>query len=669
MELDKIKKKMDELSEELNQYNYMYYMLSTSSVSDHEFDVKLKELEALEQAYPQFVLPDSPVKRVGGGVQKNFKTIKHRFPMLSLSNTYSLEEVVDFHDRIKKTIDEPVAYVCELKYDGLAIGLTYEKGKLISAVTRGDGIQGDDVTENVKTIKSIPHILTGNDYPDTFEIRGEIFMPISEFELYNNQRLEDGEAPFANPRNAASGSLKLINPLEVAKRPLDCFLYFVLGDTLPFSTHYDNLLAAKSWGFQVPEHISLCKNVDEIASFIDFWDKERRNLPFEIDGVVIKLNAYAMQNKLGLTAKSPRWAIAYKFKTERVLTKLISLTYQVGRTGAITPVANLEPVHLGGTIVKRASLHNADIIKQLAIHENDYVYVEKGGEIIPKIVGVAIEKRDSFTFPIDFITHCPACGSLLVKQEGESIAYCPNAVGCLPQIKGRIEHFISKKAMDIAAGVETVDRLVEGKLVKDYADLYTLKKEDVLLLEGFAVKSASILLDSISYSKQVPMSRVLYALGIRYVGETVARKIAKQFTSIDELMLASYERLCEIDEVGSKIAESIRAFFSDTSNQLLIQRLKQYGVLFRTNDENDRVDNRLKGAIFVVSGVFSRYSRESIKLEIEKYGGRNASSLSSKTDYFLIGDKMGPAKLKQAEKLGVNMITEEDFVEIISVRD
>ena len=587
--------------------------------------------------------------------------------MLSLGNTYSKEEITDFENRIKKILpDEVIEYVCELKYDGVAIGLSYKNGLLQQAITRGDGIQGDDVTNNVKTIKSIPLRLNTDDYPEEFEIRGEILFPHNVFIELNKERESDGEQLFANPRNAAAGTLKLKKSSVVAKRPLDCLLYFVLGENLPFNSHYENLLQAKNWGFKVPEHIRLCKNINEIFDFINIWDSERKNLPFDIDGVVIKVNSYKNQRNLGFTAKSPRWAIAYKFKAEQVKTKLLSIDYQVGRTGAITPVANLEPVLLAGTTVKRASLHNSDQIQMLDIRVNDFVFVEKGGEIIPKIVGVDKELRTAESEAVNFIKYCPECQTELIRIEGEAKHYCPNETGCPPQIKGRIEHFIKRKAMNIGAAEATVDTLVDKGLIKDSSDLYSLTKEEILSLERFAEKSANNLIESIEKSKQVPFHRVLFAIGIRYVGETVAKTIASELKSIDNIKNASIEQLIEIDEIGERIALSITNYFKDEKNLEIIKKLKNAGVQLEIKeDQNQKFENKLDRQTFVISGTFDKHSRDELKELIVKYGGKNTGSISTKTNYLLAGENVGPSKLEKVKKLNIPIISEDDFIKMI----
>ncbi len=664
MDIFEAQNKIQALTEELKEHNYNYYVLAQPTISDFDFDQKLKELQKLEEEFPQFAQDDSPTKRVGGEISKEFKTVKHRFPMLSLGNTYSREDLADFDGRIRKVIGDDFEYVCELKYDGLAIGLTYKNGKLLQGVTRGDGVQGDDVTTNVRTIRSIPLSLRGNDYPDDFEIRGEIIMTRSGFDKFNKQREEEGKQSFANPRNAAAGSLKMQDSAEVAKRPLDCYLYFVLGDKLPHQNHYDNMMAAKTWGLKVPKYIAKATSIDEIFEFIDYWDTARNDLDFEIDGIVIKVNDFAQQQQLGFTAKSPRWAISYKFKTEQAITELLEITYQVGRTGAITPVANLQPVALAGTTVKRASLHNADIIEELDLHEHDFVKVEKGGEIIPKIVGVDLEQRKPGSKKVEYIEYCPECGVKLVRNEGEANHYCPNEYHCPPQIKGKIEHFVGRKAMNIAFGEATVNALFEKGFVKNVADLYDLTREQILQLEGFKEKSADNMIKSLEESKTMPFEKVLFALGIRFVGQTVAAKLAEYFGSMENLMKATEMDLMMVDEIGDRITESLLEFFADKDNMEIVQRLQHAGLKFEIEKDKDQGPNLLEGKSFVVSGKFS-IARDDLKKMISKFGGKNVSAISSKTDYVLAGDAMGPAKLKKAEKLEVPIISEDDFMRMI----
>jgi DNA ligase (NAD+) len=667
--LTDIEKRIKSLTQLLNQYNYNYYVLSQPTISDYEFDMLLKELEQLEKQYPQLASPNSPTKRVGGDITKKFKTIKHRFPMLSLANTYSKEELVDWETRIKKIIEADIEYVCELKYDGVAIGIKYENGELVQAVTRGDGTQGEDVTANVRTIRTIPLTLKG-DYPKDFEIRGEIFFPLDHFEKLNKEREDIGEPLYANPRNTASGTLKQQDSKIVAERGLDCFLYAVVGENLPYKTHYEAVKKAGEWGFKIPDesknYIKLAYSIDDIMTFVKYWDKNRHQLPFEIDGIVLKINDYHLQNELGFTAKNPRWAISYKFKAERVETQLESVSYQVGRTGAITPVANLTPVQLAGTTVKRASLHNADQIEKLDLHDKDFVYVEKGGEIIPKIVGVNLDKREPGAQAIKYITHCPICNTLLVRNEGEANHYCPNELGCAPQIKGKIEHFISRKAMDIdGMGPETIELFYEAGLVNNIADLYELSFDDIIKLERIADKTANNILQGLEKSKQRPFERVLFAIGIRYVGETVAKKLARHFLNIDNIIKASFEELITTEEIGDKIAQSVIDYFANDRKKEIVYRLKALGLQFEM-EVNQNVTNKLEGQTFVISGVFEQMSRNDLKILIEENGGKNTSSISAKTDYLVAGKNMGPKKLEKAERLGVKMINENDFIKMIS---
>ncbi|MGY5850449.1 NAD-dependent DNA ligase LigA [Salegentibacter sp. F14] len=659
--------KIRQLREELNHHNHLYYVLDKPEISDYDFDMKLKQLQELEEQYPEFDDPSSPTRRVGGAVTKIFETVVHQYRMYSLSNSYSQEELEDWEKRVKKLIDGKVEYVCELKYDGASISLTYENGKFKQALTRGDGFQGDDVSNNVRTIRSIPLKLKG-DYPERFDIRGEIVLPYEGFARMNAERVEAGEEPYANPRNTASGSLKLQDSSEVAKRPLDCLLYSMVTEKNPAKTHFESLEKARSWGFKVPGEAELKNNIGEVLDYINYWDIHRHDLPYETDGVVIKVNDLHQQEELGYTAKSPRWAIAYKFKAEQETTKLKKITYQVGRTGAITPVANLEPVKLAGTVVKRASLHNADQIAKLDIREGDTVFVEKGGEIIPKIVGVDFTKRDPKTPETTYAEHCPECGTKLIRKEGEAQHYCPNYNGCPPQIIGRIQHYISRKAMDIEGlGGETVALLVNANLIENYADLYTLKKDDILPLERMADKSAENLIKGIERSKEIPFERTLFALGIRYVGETVAKKLAKHYKSIDALMEASEEDLVGIDEIGESIARSVREFFSSQENRQIISRLKDYGVQLEIDPEllANHTD-KLSGNTFVISGVFEKVSRNELKKMIEDNGGKVAGSISGKTNYLVAGENMGPSKLAKAEKLGTTIISEEEFLKMLS---
>ncbi len=666
-----IQQKINQLSKELEEHNYRYYILSNPSISDYQFDMMMKELQELEEKHPEFASPNSPTKRVGGDITKEFNTVKHRYPMLSLSNSYSKEELIDFENRISKLTNEKIEYVCELKYDGVAISLNYKNGELVQALTRGDGVQGDDITANVRTIRTIPLKLKGNDYPADFEIRGEIFLPREAFDKINEEKKEAGEALLANPRNTASGTLKMQDSAVVAKRGLDCYLYFVLGENLPFASHFDSIQKAGEWGFKVPltqtNFLKKTDSIDGILEFITYWDEERKKLPFDVDGVVIKVNQYSIQKQLGTTAKSPRWAIAYKFETERACTKLISVSYQVGRTGAITPVANLEPVLLLGTTVKRASLHNADIIEKLDVREGDFVYVEKGGEIIPKIVGVELSQRNLDSQPLQYLSACPECSTPLIRRDGEAQHYCPNEVGCPPQIKGKMYHFISRKAMNIdGLGEETIDQLYDSGLIKNIADLYTLQFAQVVALERMAEKSANNLLAGIEASKTVPFERVLFALGIRHIGETVAKKLAFHFKNIDAIIAASLEELIHVEDIGEKIAVSIKEYFSLPESLALIEKLKSFGLQFEAI-EVVKVggSNILEGKSVVVSGVFKNYSRDDIKKEVEKHGGKNVGSISAKTSFVLAGENMGPEKLKKAEKLGVQILSEDDFMKLI----
>jgi len=665
MDQNQIIQRIDFLIDELNKHNHNYYNLSKSLISDFEFDALMLELQGLEKSYPQFLKDNSPTLRVGGNIQKNFKTVKHRYRMLSLGNTYSLEDLHDFDARIKKEIDGDIEYVCELKFDGLAIGLAYKDGVLIQAVTRGDGIKGDDVTANVKTIKSIPLKLNIGDYPADFEIRGEIIMTRSGFAEFNEKRKLAGKQVFANPRNAASGSIKMLDSKEVAKRPLDAYLYYVVGENLNIDTHYLSLKKASEWGFKISDTVRKVNTVDQIFDFINYWDKKRNELDFEIDGIVIKVNDYSKQKQLGFTAKSPRWAISYKFKAEQVVTELLSIDYQVGRTGAVTPVANLAPVQLAGTVVKRASLHNSDVIKELDIHEGDFVKVEKGGEIIPKIVGVDYDSRKNDSKIVEFIKRCPECDTLLERSDGEAAFYCPNEYHCPPQIKGKIEHFVGRKTMDINMGEATVSALFDKGFVNSVADIYSLGAEQLIQLEGFKQKSVSNLLISIEKSKDIPFEKVLFALGIRYVGETVARKLAQYFENIELLKSATYMELLMVDDIGERIAESLISYFLDAKNIEILERLQNYNLNFEIIRDNETFPKLLQNKTFVVSGKFTQ-SRDDIKQMIMNFGGKNVSSISSKTDYLLAGDKMGPAKLKKAEKLNIMIISEDDFYKMIN---
>jgi DNA ligase (NAD+) len=662
-----IQNTIQKLREELNQHNYNYYVLDKPIISDFEFDQKLKQLQELENKHPEFFDENSPTQRVGGTITKNFETVAHEYRMYSLDNSYSKDELIDWEKRVQKVLgDVPLEYTCELKYDGASISITYENGKLKRAVTRGDGVQGDDVTNNIKTIKSIPLQLKGN-FPDKFDVRGEIILPFAGFEKMNQELIEIGETPYSNPRNTASGSLKLKESAEVAKRPLDCLLYFIIGNKLPFKSQIEGLETARNWGFKVPKEAKLARNLEEVFEFIDYWDVHRHNLPYETDGVVIKVNQFELQDELGFTAKSPRWAIAYKFKSEQVATLLNSISYQVGRTGAITPVANLEPVQLAGTIVKRASLHNADQIEKLDIRIGDTVFVEKGGEIIPKIIAVDLSKRPENSEPTKYITHCPECNTELVRGEGEANHYCPNFYGCPPQIIGRIQHFISRKAMDIEGlGGETVTLLFNNGLVHNYADLYELTVDQILPLERMAKKSAENLVNGVANSKSIPFERVLYALGIRFVGETVAKKLAKHYKNIDALSQANLMDLVLVDEIGDRIAQSVLDFFDNQENKNIIDRLKNYGVQFEiTENINPDATEKLIGKTFVVSGVFEQFSRDDLKKAIEDNGGKVGSSISAKTDFVVAGANMGPAKLDKAVKLNVPIISETDFIKML----
>ncbi|QYA27113.1 NAD-dependent DNA ligase LigA [Gramella sp. MT6] len=662
-----VEKKIQTLRKELQEHNYNYYVLDKPVISDYEFDMKLKELQELEEKHPEFEDPNSPTQRVGGAITKNFETVVHDHRMYSLSNSYSKEELEEWETRVRKIVEGKVQYVCELKYDGASISLTYKNGILDRAVTRGDGFQGDDVTNNVRTIRSVPLKLKG-EYPEKFDIRGEIVLPYEGFAKMNAERVDIGEEPYANPRNTASGSLKLQDSAEVSKRPLECLLYSIVGENTGIGSQFEGLERARNWGFKVPAESELKNSIDEVLDYINYWDQHRHDLPYETDGVVVKVNDFHQQEELGHTAKSPRWAIAYKFKAEQESTKLKKITYQVGRTGAITPVANLEPVQLAGTVVKRASLHNADQIEKLDVREGDTVFVEKGGEIIPKIVGVDFTKRDPDSEPTQYATNCPECGTELIRNEGEAQHYCPNTNGCPPQIIGRIQHYISRKAMDIEGlGGETVALLVNAGLIENYADLYTLKKEDVLPLERMAEKSADNLIAGIEKSKEIPFERVLFALGIRYVGETVAKKLAKHFKNIDALALASEEELVNVDEIGERIAWSVVDFFKTESNREIVQRLKEYGVQLEISAE--KLANQtelLNGNSFVISGVFEKVSRNELKKMIEDNGGKVSSSISSKTNYLVAGDNMGPSKLAKAEKLGTKIINEDDFLKMLN---
>ena len=657
-----------QLRRELDEHNYNYYVLNAPTIDDREFDRLMAELQRLEEQYPEYADPNSPTCRVGNDHNRSFTQVKHRYPMLSLGNTYTREEVAAFYERVSTSLQEPFTVIGELKYDGTSISLTYEHGRLSQAVTRGDGVQGDDVTENVKTIRSVPLVLRGDGYPDRFEIRGEILMPWTVFERLNAEREREEEPLFANPRNAASGTLKLQNSAIVASRQLDAYLYNLLGENLPSDDHFENLHAARTWGFKVSEAMTRCRSLEDMFAFIDYWDENRKKLPVATDGIVFKVASLRQQKFLGYTAKSPRWAIAYKFQAERAETRLDSVSYQVGRTGAVTPVANLEPVQLSGTVVKRASLHNDDIIQSLDLHIGDRVYVEKGGEIIPKITGVNTDARILVGEKVHFITHCPECGTPLIRYEGEAAWYCPNDESCPPQIKGRIEHFISRRAMNIdGLGTETVDLFFRLGMVRDVADLYELQEGDIASLERLGDKSARNIVEAIAFSRNVPFERVLFALGIRFVGETVAKKLANAFGSIDRLAAATEEELMQVDEIGARIAGSVRAYFAQPSTSRLIARLKEAGVQMELSAERlaDRTD-RLQGATVVISGTFTLHSRDEYKTLIEQHGGKNTASVSAKTTYLLAGENMGPAKLEKATKLGIKIISEDEFLQLIA---
>ncbi len=680
MDKETAKKRIDELIKIINYHNYRYYVLASPEISDYEFDTLLRELSDLEKQFPEYLRIDSPTQRVGGEPLKEFKTVVHKYPMLSLPNTYTKGEIREFDERVKKTVGENVEYVCELKFDGVAISLTYKNKILERAVTRGDGEKGDDVTANIKTISSIPLQIEGDDIPEEFEIRGEIFMPRKGFERLNEIRLRNGEPPFANPRNATAGSLKLLSPSEVAKRPLDCFLYFLLGDNLPFNNHYDSLMAAKKWGFKISDYIAKCKSIDEIFMFIDEWEFNRKQLYFDIDGIVIKVNSFKQQAELGYTAKVPKWAIAYKYPTERASTKLLSIDFQVGRTGAVTPVANLQPVLLGGTIVKRASLYNDDIIKKLDLRIGDTVYVEKGGEIIPKITGYDSQQRPADAKPFEFIEYCPECGTKLIRSEGEAAFYCPNNLYCPPQIKAGIEHFTSRKAMDIQSlGENKIAVLLVNGIIKDVADLYDLKPSDLLGIEikyhddngkirtvKFREKTVENILQGIENSKKVPFERVLFALGIRHVGETTAKILAHKFLNIDNIINASFDKLKNTENIGETVALSIRAFFDNPKNINLINRLKNSGLQFEYKGENVESSQILKGKSFVISGNFGTPTRrEEIKKLVVQNGGALQNAVSSKTNYIIAGENMGPEKLKKANEFGIPVIDEKYFLQMI----
>jgi len=658
--------KIDQLRKGLQQHNYNYYIKSEPTISDFEYDLMINELQALEKKHPQFDNENSPTRRIGSDLNREFESFLHRYPMLSLGNTYSREELSDFDQRVIKGIGAQVNYFCELKYDGVAVALTYKDGALDRALTRGDGTRGDDVTRNIRTIRSIPLQLQGSGYPAEFEIRGEVIFPTEEFARMNSERETNGEPAFANPRNAASGTLKMQNSSQVAMRPLDCLFYYIPGEQLLFQTQHESLKCAQDWGFKVPSYNRLVGSMEEVFEFIDRWEAERDQLPFDIDGVVIKVDSIHLQKQLGFTAKNPRWAISYKFRAEQALSRLNSIDFQVGRTGAVTPVANLDQVQLAGTTVKRASLHNADQIALLDIRRGDFVYVEKGGEIIPKIVGVAKEKRDPSSTPFQFITHCPECNTPLVRQEDEAAHYCPNVIGCPPQIKGRIEHFIGRKCMDINAAEATIDQLFREELVKNVADLYSLDYDAIVKLDRFAKKSAQNLIESIEASKQIPFPRVLFALGIRFVGETVAKKLAEAFLSLERLMEADIQDLEEVDEIGERIAESVISYFQDVRNQIMIRQLQEHRLQFEMEPGPEKLSEKLIGKSFVISGIFENYSRDELKALIDQNGGKNSGSISKKTDYIVAGSNMGPSKYQKAQKLNIPILSEEEFLSMLS---
>ncbi|WP_270087565.1 NAD-dependent DNA ligase LigA [Sphingobacterium sp. SYP-B4668] len=668
-----IQEKIAQLTQELNHYNYQYYVLAQSLISDYDFDQKLKELEALELQYPQFADPNSPTQRVGGDITSKFNTVKHRWPMLSLGNTYSQDELRDFDQRVRKIIGDDFQYVCELKFDGLSISLTYQNGRLVQGVTRGDGTQGDDVTTNIKTIRSIPLTLKTTDFPEEFEIRGEIFMHKSAFLRLNKEREENGDQTYANPRNFAAGTIKLQDSAEVARRPLDCFLYFLYTENRrkQFTTHWESLEAVRNWGFHVCDHTKLCNDISEVFSFIDYWDTERHNLSYEIDGIVIKVNDYAQQEELSFTAKNPRWATSYKFKAERVETILKSISYQVGRTGAVTPVANLQPVLLAGTTVKRASLHNANEIARLDLHTQDTVYVEKGGEIIPKVISVNLEKRLPDASPFHYPTLCPECQSKLIREEGEAVHYCPNEDGCPPQIVGKMQHFIGRKMMDIEGlGNETIETFFKKGLLSNVVDIYALKEheEDLQQMERFGQKSIDNMIKGIEKSKQKPFEKVLFALGIRHVGETIAKKLASYFKNIDALTTATIEEIASVPDIGGRIAESVHHYLNAPAHRSQIEKLKEYGLQFAIEEKEVVLEsNSLEGKTFLISGVFADFSREELTAIIENHGGKMVGSISAKLNYLVAGDKMGPAKLIKAEKLQVPIINERDLLALINM--
>lgn len=664
------KQRIEALSSELKQHSYDYYVLAMPTITDYDFDQKLEQLNVLEKQFPEFLSPDSPTQKVGGEVTKEFRTVRHRWPMLSLGNTYNEQELVDFDQRIRKAIGDNFEYVCELKFDGLSMSLTYKDGQLLRAVTRGDGVQGDDVTANIRTIHSVPKKLPAGNYPDEFEIRGEVFMHLKAFERLNNERIENGEVPYANPRNFASGTVKLQDSTEVAKRPLDCFLYFLYTEKQLFKTHWESLQAVKSWGFHVNEHNQLCKGIDDVLQFIAGWDKKRHGLSYDIDGIVIKVNNYSQQQELGFTAKSPRWAISYKFKAERVETELLQVTYQVGRTGAVTPVANLKPVLLAGTTVKRATLHNADeITERLQLHEHDTVYVEKGGEIIPKIISVNLDKRQPGAKAIQYITHCPVCGTLLERKEGEAAYYCPNDEGCAPQITGKMQHFIGRKAMNIdGLGDETINTLYNRNFIHHISDIYDLQQhvDELKKMDRFGEQSINNMLAGIEKSKQMPFEKVLFGLGIRYVGETVAKKLANHFKNIDNLMAASLEELTATEEIGERIAQSLIEYFSNPAHREQIEKLRLQGLQFVADDTPVKLaSDKLSGKTFIISGTFEKFSRDELKDMIETNGGKILSSISAKLNYLVAGDNMGPSKLEKAQKLNIPIISDEELMGMI----
>lgn len=666
MNRDEAGERISKLRKELEDHNYRYYVLNNPVISDFEYDILINELDTLEKKFPEFATVDSPTKKVGSDIRKEFVQYRHTYPMLSLSNTYNETELQEWDARLRRSAGDGIEYVCELKFDGASISITYRNKTLYRALTRGDGSQGDDVTMNVKTIKNLPHTINDDTAPSEFIIRGEILLTRDVFDRINKERIESELVPFANPRNAAAGTLKTLDTRIVASRSLTCMIYFMLSEELPFDTHYDNLMKASEWGFKVPETIRLCKNISEVYEFISFWDTERKKLPFDIDGVVVKVNSLPLQEQLGFTAKSPRWAIAYKFKAEQASTKLKSVLFSVGRTGTITPVANLDPVLLSGSTVRRATLHNADQISILDLHENDVVFVEKGGEVIPKITGVDIDSRDVNSKKIEFITNCPECGTILVKNEGEANHFCPNYLHCPPQIKGRIEHFISRRAMDIEGlGQETVDLLFGMNMIRTFADLYDLKKEDLLPLERMGEKSASNIINSIKHSTTVPYSRVLYALGIRHVGETVAKTLTKRFRDINDLMNATVSDITSVREIGPKIASSIAAYFADSENVSIIQRLKNAGVKLRDESPAVETGNKLEGKTIVITGSFTQHSRDEYKAIIERNGGKNSGSVSANTSFILAGENIGPSKKEKASELNIPLIGEDEFLKII----